>query len=150
MSARFQNLVSCIHVCEHAYASNPMKTVQDDGRERLIFIIVIFTQSVKVSWSFYCKNVWREWAHLVLQQSFSAYSEGYSHLAVIIGGVHTSFNDIEERIDQPFTATHLPSCLLSSWAQVPVTHTHTVSHAQPYSNVWFVWDVLKSCCCRSL
>lgn len=37
-----------------------------------------------------------------------------SNLAVIIGGVYTGFDYIEEGINQPFTATHLPSGLFSS------------------------------------
>lgn len=47
------------------------------------------------------------------------------HLAVVIGGVDAGSEDVEQRVDQTFTAPQLTPRLFPCWAQVSDTHTHT-------------------------
>lgn len=83
---------------------------------------------------FGCASVtWLSWGHHLAQLSCTkaqdqtetqvstevSVDETCTHLAVIIWGVHTGVDHIEQRIDQAFAGPHLLPRLLPSGAQVP-------------------------------
>lgn len=64
-----------------------------------------------------------------------------TYLAVEVGGADAGFDDVQQRVDESFAATHLLPGLLSCRAQVPMATSKPGVITSPY---FHIRDVMKA------